>query len=139
MYINVVSKYSILTAVRCVGGDIPFSLLFWQSFSVAKISWDPCSAVHGVSKICSPIEKLYVLFLIVSGCKNYTAYGEARALKWFPLKKSDRLPNGGGGWSTPRRDYGWKCLFMSVDVCERFGVLYCFVMPCLVSLLLINF
>lgn len=64
------------------------SLLFWQSFSVAKISWDPCSAVHGESKICPPIEKLYVLFLIVSGCKNYTAYGEARALKWFPLKKA---------------------------------------------------
>lgn len=90
MYNNVVFQiFDSDAAVRCVGNDdIPFSLLFWQSFSVAKISWDPCSAVHGVSKICPPIEKLYVLFLIVSGCKNCTAYCGARALKRFPLKKA---------------------------------------------------
>lgn len=51
-------------------------------------------------------------------------------------KKSDRLPNGGGGWSTPRRDYGWKCLFMSVDVCERFGVFvsFCYALSCFATI-----
>lgn len=74
---------------------------------------------------------MYVVFLIIAcwhdhktGCKNCTIHCGA-FFKMVSLKKRSITS---GGWSTPRRDCGWKCVFMSVDVCERFGL---FVMPSL--------
>lgn len=90
-----------------------------------------------MSKICPPIEKLYVLFLIVSGCKNSTTYGEARALKWFPLKKAiDYQMVVVDGQLRVGITVGNVRVWMSV---KDSVFLFCFFMPCLVSLLLINF
>lgn len=66
-----------------------------------------------------PLPRFHFFFLFPlleeeDGCKNCCS-NEAFAFKIVSLKNRDRS-KGDGGWSTPRRDFGSKCKFVSVGL-----------------------